>query len=61
MNLKEHLQFLIMMIPTLLLLIAVVVTLAWPGTTEPQDAQQATEEVAILETEIGPVLTVAVR
>jgi hypothetical protein len=28
MNLKEHLQFLIMMIPTLLLLVAAVVTLA---------------------------------
>ena len=28
MNIKEHLQFLIMMIPTLLLLVAAVVTLA---------------------------------
>ena len=61
MNLKEHLQFLIMMIPTLLLLVAVVVTLAWPATAEPQGMEQATEEVAVLDTEIGPVLTVTVR
>ena len=61
MNLKEHLQFLIMMVPTLLLLAAVVVSLAWPITGEPQNAQHATEEVAILDTEIGPLVTVAVR
>ena len=61
MNLKEHLQFLIMMIPTLLLLVALVLSLAWPAAGEPKNAQQATEEVAILDTEIGPVLTVAVR
>ena len=37
MNLKEHLQFLIMMIPTMLLLAAVAVTLAFPtaGIGEP--------------------------
>ena len=61
MNLKEHLQFLIMMIPTLLLLVAALASLAGPVTAEPQKAQQATEEVAILDTEIGPVVTVAVR
>lgn len=31
MNLKEHLQFLSMMIPTLLLLIALAATLAFPA------------------------------
>ena len=61
MNLKEHLQFLIMMIPTVLLLVAVVISLAWPAAREPQNAQQATEEVAILDTEIGPVVTMTVR
>lgn len=30
MNIKEHVQFLILMIPTLLLLVAAVVTLAAP-------------------------------
>jgi hypothetical protein len=30
MNLKEYLQFLTMMLPTLLLLVAAVVTLAFP-------------------------------
>ena len=61
MNLKEHLQFLMMMIPSLLLLVAAVVTLAWPATAEPQNAEQGMEEIAILDTEIGPVVTVAVR
>ncbi len=61
MNLKEHLQFLTMMIPSLLLLVAVVVTLAWPAKAATQHAQLVLEEVAVLDTEIGPVLTVAVR
>jgi hypothetical protein len=30
MNLKEHLQFLMMMIPTFVLLVAAAVTLAFP-------------------------------
>lgn len=30
MNIKEHLQFLVLMIPTLLLLIAAIITLASP-------------------------------
>ena len=32
MNIKEHLQFLVLMIPTLLLLVAAVITLATPET-----------------------------
>jgi len=61
MNPKEHLQFLIMMAPTLLLLVAVLVSLAWPSRAESQQAQIVLEEVAVLDTEIGPVPTVAVR
>lgn len=61
MNPKEHLQFLVMMIPTLLLLVAVVVTLAWPAKAKQQNALLVLEEVAVLDTEIGPLLTVVVR
>ena len=60
MNLKEHLQFLIMMIPTLLLLIAALVTLAAPGKAAQRDADSGQVEIAIVDTEIGPV-TVVVR
>jgi hypothetical protein len=60
-NLKEHLQFLIMMIPTLLLLIAAVVTLAAPAKAAQLDAKFAPGEFAFIETEIGPVQTVVVR
>lgn len=69
MNLKEYLQFLILLLPTLLLLIAAVLTLAAPATS----ATLATsveinapdpfghQEVVALDTEIGPLLTVAGR
>lgn len=39
MKLKEHLQFLLMMIPTVLLLIAAAVTLAAPASAEPQPSR----------------------
>lgn len=61
MNLKEHLQFLIMMIPTLLLLIAAVITLAAPVKLAQMDVDSGPMEVAIVDTEIGPVETVVVR
>ena len=61
MNLKEHLQFLIMMIPTLLLLIAAVITLAAPVKTAQRDVDFGLVEIAIVDTEIGPVETVLVR
>ena len=61
MNLKEHLQFLIMMVPTLLLLIAAAVTLAGPARASQPQANLGLEEIAVLETEIGPVQTVVVR
>lgn len=69
MNLKEHVQFLILMIPTLLLLIAAVVTLAASGksATEPPAAGQRVadafgpKEYVQVETEIGSMHTVVVR
>ena len=60
-NLKEHLQFLLMMIPTLLLLIAAAVTLAAPAKADQLDARLGLEELAVIETAIGPVQTVVVR
>jgi hypothetical protein len=46
MDLKEHLQFLIMLIPTLLLLVAAVVTLALPAGSarEPANVAQVQAE-----------------
>ena len=69
MNIKEHLQFLILMIPTLLLLIAAIISLATPatGATPPATAAASTQdpfgdqEFVELDTEIGPVRTVYVR
>lgn len=61
MNLKEHLQFLIMMIPTLLLLVAAVVTLAAPAKAAQHQPSLSMDGIAVLEAEIGPVQTVVVR
>ena len=47
MKLKEHLQFLLMMIPTVLLLIAAAVTLAAPASAEPQPSRVSQEEVVV--------------
>lgn len=66
MNLKEHLQFLMMMIPTLLLLAAAVITLAAPAPSV--GAQQSTgadsphlEVAMVVETEAGSLNAVSVR
>jgi hypothetical protein len=61
MNLKEHLQFLIMMIPTLLLLVAVAATLASPARAATEKGNPGLDEIAVVETEIGPVQTVVLR
>jgi len=61
MNFKEHLQFLAMMIPTLLLLVAIAVALAAPATAAQRQAVRSLDAVIVLDTEIGPVQTVIVR
>lgn len=43
MKLKEHLQFLLMLIPTVLLLIAAAVTLAAPASAEPRPSRVSQE------------------
>ncbi len=45
MKLREHLQFLLMMIPTVLLLIAAAVSLAAPAGAEPQPSRISLEKV----------------
>lgn len=70
MNIKEHLQFFVLMIPTLLLLVAAVITLAAPsgGTASPR-ANEATgaepharqELAVVVDTEGGPLNAVAAR
>ena len=55
MSLKEHLQFLAMLIPTLLLLSAAALSLAFPSRT----MGEPTTAVALVQgTEIGPFDTV---
>ena len=69
MNIKEHVQFLILMIPTLLLLVAAVITLAAPARSAselPPAGQRAADafgakEYVQVDTEIGPMHTVIVR
>lgn len=48
MKLKEHLQFLLMMIPTVLLLIAAAVTLAAPAKAAPQPSHASLEKPVVL-------------
>lgn len=48
MKLKEHLQFLLMMIPTVLLLIAAAVTLAAPAKADPQPSHASLEKPVVL-------------
>jgi len=57
MNLKEHLQFFAMMIPTFLLLGAAALTLALPEKTVEEPAAVAG---AVQDTEIGPIQTVVI-
>jgi hypothetical protein len=60
MNFKEHIQFLVMMIPTLLLLIAAAISLAVPGA--PYASEPAVVEYAVMvDTEAGPQHAAAVR
>jgi len=69
MSFKEHLQFLVMMIPTLLLLIAAAVTLAVPGASgsgnwsvEPTAADSyASHELVVVDGDASLQPTVAVR
>ena len=69
MNIKEHLQFFVLMIPTLLLLVAAVITLAapTPGAGGPRAFEatstdpQARQEFPVVETEAGPPHAVAAR
>ena len=62
---REHLQLLILMIPTLLLILAALVTLAAAGTNvEDPAANRAAidqQEVAAVDTEIGPMPTGVIR
>ena len=55
MSLKEHLQFLAMMIPTFLLLSAAALTLAFPTPTLGEPTAPA---ALVQDTEIGPLYTV---
>ena len=60
-NLKEHLQFLIMMIPTLLLLLAVAVTFAVPAKAAQLRPSVGPEEVVVLPTGSCPAQSAVVR
>ena len=60
-NLKEHVQFLVMMIPTVLLLIAAVITLAAPAKAAQQQPNAARPEFIVAATNIGPDRAPAVR
>ena len=69
MSIKEHLQFLAMMIPTLLLLAFAALTLAIPDGSPATQGASATsaadpmgqDKVPVLQTEIGPLTTVIVK
>ena len=63
MNLKEHLQFLAMLLPTLLVAAALFLSLAVAARDLSRDGAAppaASEAVAVQQTEIGPVQTVVV-
>lgn len=69
MNIKEHLQFFVLMIPTLLLVIAALITLAAPmasaGSPRAHEApgaeSQARHALAMIETEAAPLSALAPR
>jgi hypothetical protein len=69
MSLKEHLQFLAMLIPTLLLLLALAVTFAYPGEARggPLPSETVAQlpltggETALIGTGIGPLGNVTAR
>jgi hypothetical protein len=69
MKTTEFLQFLLMMVPTLALLVAMAVTLAFPGEAPSEASASQTVvqnadgfgEPALIETEIGPLGNAAAR
>ena len=67
MSIKEHLQFFVLMIPTLLLVLAAVITLAAPPANAGSPRTYETPSVdtphalAALETEAAPLNAVAAR
>ena len=68
MSFKEHLQFFVLMIPTMLLLVAAIITLAAPGAADSRAFEttgsidlQARHEVAVADGEATPVHAVVVR
>jgi hypothetical protein len=64
MYMKEHLQFMAMLLPTLLLIAALLFSLAAAARDLSQDgASQAAmlDPVAVQQTEIGPLRTVVVQ
>lgn len=69
MSIKEYLQFLAMMIPTLLLLALAALTLAIPDGSPATQGAAATsapepmgnDKAAVVPTEIGPLDTVIVK
>ena len=67
MNLKEYLQFSIMMIPTLLLLVAAAVTLAFPARSMGEEPTNIVlnlpegGEAAAQDINIGPIIPVPDR
>jgi hypothetical protein len=65
MNIKEHLQFFVLMIPTVLLVLAAVITLAAPppnaGGPRTDETPSVETPHAPLETEAAPLHAVAPR
>jgi len=55
MNLKEFLQFLMMMIPTLLLVVAAVATLAVPARAAQHQPNINPGEITVPATEFNPI------
>lgn len=60
---SEHLQLLAMLVPTLLIVLALSITMstqAVPQTTSSVTGGLSLEEVVVVDTEIGPLFTVVV-
>src|SRR5262245_3285419 len=58
MNIKEHIQFLVMMIPTLLLLVAALVTLAAPSSASQAAGADRHELAVAADAEVTPLVSV---
>jgi len=61
MNLGERLQFLMMMIPTVLLLVAAIVTLASPAKAAEQQPNVNHHEVTATEAKVATILADVAR